>query len=767
MAIRAIKFDRTKPLASLEEASKVIASVEKVSKSRAVKSTEKTKRIDATIEDADCSLILDNDELNLVKKRISVDTETTGLRVRFDDMPWMVSMSDQEGNSWCCMWPVDPFTRKVHYKKDAYWHYLKSVVEDPEIVKVYFNAKFDMRMLSKIGIHHQGVYEEVSLKARVFNTDEFVYKLKPLSRKYCGLPSDEETELKKIIQKLQRKAKAAEWMVFSNVETTNSKAKEDKAAPDYWLCMFAHLLPGITEEEVEKAKSLAEEYCRKDTLRTIALDDFYNEEFIEVPAFQKTYEQELDLMGLVIEMEDRGIRTYKDVAIRERDTCLTDAETLLNELREECGDPTFLPDSPAAVAKYLFSPKPYGLGLPPTEKTKTGQHKTGYKEIEKYAYNPWVQKLFACKAKNKAVSLFFDKYIDNLVEHDGYHVIHPEINQSNTKTFRFSMSNPNLQQAANPDSSARGADVIQVRNAFGPRPGYVWWLFDYSGQELRLLGGLMRISRILQAVENGEDIPTVLGNETWGGRNNPAAILQAIDSLELNHEHPSNKEIAEFWARVGYSPRENKALQERQLFADHVLRDYKYDIVKLEKAVGKKTVRTRTKMCLYGKAYGAGVNGVVGLLRCQPSDAEKWLKALDTRFPEMKRESNRWMRKAQEDGYIENAYGRRLTVPSDRPYVATNYKIQGSAADMMKISMARCNRFLKASGLDAHIILTVHDELIFEIKIEDSKKWVLRKIKELMEDHDEYVGIPMSVGISKVVSSWDIEEDFDHLFSVA
>lgn len=760
MAIRAISFQKIKPVEDFEAAYKVV-------KTPVKKTKQEAKRIPATIDDADCSLVIDNDELDLSSKRISVDTETTGLRVRFNDMPWMISMADQEGNSWCCMWPVDPFTRIVHYKKDDYWHYLKSVVEDPTIVKVYFNAKYDMRMLKKIGITHKGVYEEVSLKARVFNTDEFAYKLKPLSRKYCGLVSDEEDALKKLIQKLQRKAKAAEWMVFSNVETTNSKAKEDKAAPDYWLCMYAHLLPGITTEEIENAKSLAEEYCRKDTLRTTLLDDFYSEEFIKVPSLAKTYAQELELMELVIDMEDYGIRTFKDVAIRERAICLQESEQLLAELREECGDPNFLPDSPSAVAKYLFSPKPYGLGLPPTEKTKTGQYKTGYKEIEKFTYNPWVQKLFACKAKNKAVSLFFDKYIDNLIERDGYHVIHPEINQSNTKTFRFSMSNPNLQQAANPDSSARGADVIQVRNAFGPRPGYVWWLFDYSGQELRLLGGLMRIERILKAVENGEDIPTVLGNETWGGKNNPAAILQAIDSLEFNHEHPSNNDVAEFWTKIGFSSRDNKSMQERQIFADQVLRDFKYDIVKLEKAVGKKTVRTRTKMCLYGKAYGAGVNGVVGLLRCTPEDAGKWLKALDTRFPEMRLEANKWINKASKDGYIENAYGRRLTVPSDRPYVATNYKIQGTAADMMKISMVRCNKFLKSTGLDAHIILTVHDELIFEIKTEHSKKWVLRKLKELMEDHHEQVGIPMSVGISKVTSSWDIEEDFDHLFAVA
>lgn len=734
-----------------------------------IKVTQKRKTINlpdnvrATIDDADTSLMIENDELNLTLKKVSVDTETTGLNTWFGDQPWMVSMSDQENNSWCCMWPVDPYTRKVHYKKDEYWHYLKRVVEDETITKVYYNAKFDMRMLRNIGIVHKGQYEEVVLKARIFNSDEILYKLKYLSKKYCGLGNDEEISLKKAIKRLQRLARASGWKVFGDVETTNSSAKKDKAAPDYWLSMYAHLF--LLEAEATDVKTWAEEYCRKDTLRTIILDSYYGKKFLETPSMVKTYDFELGLMDLVMEMEETGIRTFKNVAISERLQCLSDAEILLKELREECKDPKFLPGSPSAVAKYMFSPKPYGLGLPPTEKTPTGQYKTGHKEIGHFAYVDWVQKLFNYKAKTKAVSLFFDKYIDNLQDTgEGYHIIHAEINQSNTKTFRFSMSNPNLQQAANPDSSSKGSDVVQVRNAFGPRPGYVWWLFDYSAQEFRILGGLMQVQGIIDAVRSGQDIPTVLGNQTWGGRNNPVAVLQALESLELHHDTPSNNVVKQFWKDNGYIPGENKTRQSKLIFAEQILADFDYQIVGLEEFLGKKTVRTRTKMCLYGKAYGAGVNGVMSLLRCNETDAKSWLSDLDKRFPEMRREAARWCKHAEEVGYIENAYGRRLTVPSDRPYVATNYRIQGTAADMMKISMLNVNKFIKDSGIDARIVLTVHDELVVEIAEKYCKKWVIGKIKSIMEDHERYINLPLSVGIAKCIESWDKEEKMDHLF---
>lgn len=742
----------------------------RVRKSRAPKEPKKPKEpkdyfIPVSVTDADLTIWDENKELDLNAGAVGIDTETTGLRHHFGDMPWMVSMADGAYNSWCALWPVDPMTRIAHYQETEEFWYLKKVCEDRYVDKTFFNRKFDVRMLRIMGIEVKGtILHDVSLRARVYRTDLQAYKLKTLARMYRGLGNDDETDLKTGINKLRRRAKKAGWKIFDPESLTSSASKKDKAAPDYWLAMYAHILLPDDPEEAERIKRLAEEYCRKDTLRTVALEQFYDKKFKEVQAWQNSYDLELALHPLVEAMEDRGIRTFKDRAFLARERCIAVAQETLASIREDAKNPNFNPNTPAEYANFLFSPVPQGLGLPPTDMTDKGQYKTGYKEISHLAWHPFIQKVTKFKAHEKAVTLFFDKYLDNLLEdkeNPGCHIIHPTCNQNSTKTFRFSYQDPNLQQAANPDSSARGADVVQVRDCFGPRPGYEWWLFDYSGQELRLLGGLMKVKAILSAVERGDDIPTVLGNETWGGRNNPPAIAQAIDDLELNQSEASNKDVEAFWKKIGWYPGKTSDHTRKQIIAEQCLAEYDYKIVTLEKYLGKKVVRTRTKMCLYGKAYGAGVNGVVGLLLCEPSQAKNWLNALDTRFPEMNRVAKEWSAFGERNGYIENAYGRRLSVDPEFSYRATNYRIQGSAAEMMKISMLRCWEYLKQTGLDAHIILTIHDELIFEIKWEHCYPWLIRGIKLIMEDHMKYVNIPMSVGISRAIRRWDLEEDFE------
>jgi DNA polymerase I-like protein with 3'-5' exonuclease and polymerase domains len=740
----------------------------KPKKPRQSKSVPKAQRdyswLKIETSSADLRLRFPNDLLSS-SGPISVDTETTGLAVWFDDEPWMVSMADRDGHSWCVSWAVNPYTRRVEVVQDSRWRYLKKIVEDETITKEYFNAWFDIRNLAKIGIHHRGRIEEVALKARVGNTNEFNYKLKPLSEAKLGLSSDDEAELKKIVNKLRRIAENYGVKIFREEDTTNSEAKKEKAAPDYWLVMYAHLFPEISKEEAERAKELAEEYCRKDTLRTAMLSAYYDERFVLDDLRRKTYEFELEIMPIVDEMETRGVRVYRDVAERERANCLAKAEELTETLRKTTGNPDFNPNSSAQVGNYLFAEPPYGLGLPPTELTSTGQYKTGQKEISHLTYIPFVQQVLECKSNEKAVTLFFDKYLANLQPEKDYEIIHPQVHQNRTRTFRFSMSNPNLQQASNPESST-GENVIQVRNAFGPRPGYVWGLFDYTAQEMRIMGALMKIKAIIDAVANGEDIPTVLGNKTWGGRNNPQALAQVIDSSEFNKGTPSSEKVIEFWREIGFTPGMFKSENEKLIFAEQILRDLaKYDIVKFEKLLGKKTVRTRTKMCMYGKAYGAGANGVMSLLRCNETDARKWLKKLDDTFPEMRKVGNRWSREASEAGFVVNAYGRKIDVPRDRPYVAVDYMIQSTAADMMKVSMKRCREWLKTTGLDVQMILTVHDELIFEILEEHSFKWVWQGIKDRMEDHRAFVDIPISCGISKVTHSWDMETDMDYLFA--
>jgi DNA polymerase I-like protein with 3'-5' exonuclease and polymerase domains len=723
-------------------------------KSSVRKMTEPIIMRKVSISEANLALSFPNDDLNITQE-ISVDTETTGLVYWGNDEAWMVSMCDEDGNSFCTYWPVDPYTRKVHVIKNAAYYYLKGIVENPNITKSYWNAKYDIRMLEKAGIIHAGPFKDCALQARIYKTDEMAYKLKPLSRKYLGLVYDDEKDLKEITKRLRAKAKKWGFKIFSNEDTT--KKSDDKSAPDYWLIAYAHILLD-DEEEAEKARALAEEYCRKDTARTIALSMFYTEKIEADEAYLAAYNREVELFYLVMEMEALGIRTFKSTAEDEKFKCEDEAGKLLEKIRKVTGNPNFNPDSSQDKSNFLYY-SPNGPKIPVTNKTDLGQPKCDYKTLSEYTYLEIVRDLFRVNALTKANSLFFNKYLANIKElADGNFIIHPEINQSNTKTFRFSYSNPNLQQAANPETSARGADVIQVRNCFGPRPGYNWWLYDYSGQELRLLGGLMQINEILDAVANGRDIPTELGNRSWGGRNKPAAIAQVIESLELQNLEPSTPAVALFWKKEGFVPGTRRQ-EELNLIADQIFSRYDYNIVKLEKAVDKKTVRTRTKMCLYGKAYGAGPSGVAALLRVNKGLASQWLAQLDKDFPRMKRVANSWAAQGARDGFITNAYGRKLSVDPSFAYRATNYRIQGSAAEMMKIAMLQCNTYLKKTGLDARIILTVHDELIFEIKQEHSYKWLLRGLKTIMEDHEKYIGIPMEVGISKVMYSWDKEQE--------
>lgn len=796
-------------LANAPDEEEVIEKKEK--KPRQVRSNSNaTKEIPVTINDACLDLNFENKKLNK-DQIIYIDTETTGLLYRNGDVPWMVSMCDDDLNSWCGLWPIDPYTRQVKIFRDntreffsenveEWWTFLKEIVEDKTIIKGFFNGKFDIRNLGNIGINFAGPsseelpqgFHEISIAARLYHTDLPVYKLKPLAKRICGLGDTELDDLKKITLKLRRKAKKAGWKVFDpendEVAKTNSAASKEKVEPDYWLTMYAHLLLD-DPEEIELCRTLAEEYCRKDTLRTARLGQKCFENFEKIPSKKKFYALEMQIHPIVMEMEDIGIMVNVDQAKNDKADCEKKAKILLREIQEFTGDENFNPDSPEHFSRFLFSDKPNGLGLPPTEMTTKGSYcKTGFKDIQHFAGVPFVQDVWNYKAQNKAVTLFFDKYIANIHPYkpvdeyqekyfkeyqnkskDEVGIIHPEINQGNVRTFRFSMSNPNLQQAANPETSARGANVVQVRSAFRPRPGYTWYLYDYSGQELRLLGGLMQIPEILEAVKEAKDIPTELGNKTWGGKNNEAGILQVIDSCEFSQLKPSSEEVAAFWRQVGWDSNMTRVMQNDEAslrrFVDKVFAEYKYDIVKLEKILNKKTVRTRTKMCLYGKAYGAGVHGVVGLLRCQPDEAKTWLKELDTAFPRMKKVGIDWTNQARQDGFIENAYGRRMNVDPEFAYKSINYRIQCTAADMMKISMLKSQHYLRKYREfkieEVRMAITVHDELAFEIRNDLCYKWLLRDLKFVMEDpwHEQFTGIPMKVEINKCTERWDIERE--------
>lgn len=697
---------------------------------------------------------------------VSIDTETTGLLWRHGDRGFSFSLCDTNYNSFYAEFYVDPLTREVDYdsfspgpcpdgfsktwKPRNYIEYLAEISEDAKRPKVFHNAKFDTGILRMMDVQVHGEVHDTKLMARIFNSDEGSYSLKPLAYKHCGIPLDDIEELKRWVDSLRRKARQQGWKVHKDREA------------DYWLVQQADVLLDISEAEALRIQLLAEDYCRKDTVRTMALYQKYFPEISGCESDATVYRREQELMQMVLEMEERGVATNRLIAISDRENSVKLAKYHLENVRKFAGDPYFNPNSAAQLQKLVYEK----MGIQATKFTPGGAPSADYKILkDNESSHPVMHDIIQYKAHERAVNGFFDNYIALMLPdklNPGGYVVHPNFNQDNTRTGRFSCDTPNLQQVSNPDSSFKGTDVIQARNAFGPRPGYTWYMMDYAQMELRVFAGCANVQQIITDILTGKDPNTEIANRAWGGRGNPTAIRQATLSMELGNIEPTSIEVRDAWKEYGWSPElaaKGERTSEAMLVAEQWLKDHDYDIVKAEKAIGKKITRNRAKMVMFAKLYGGGPKAVQGLLYCSMNQAKEFLNDIDKVYPQINRYMRRLTREALDEGYITNKYGRKLKISRERAYTSVNYMIQGTSADMIKVSMLDCTRFMKHEAqIDGHIVMTIHDEIVFEIRDGHATPKVLDGLKFRMEDHEKYVGVPMEIGIKKAVKQWSLDE---------
>jgi DNA polymerase I-like protein with 3'-5' exonuclease and polymerase domains len=696
-------------------------------------------------------ILLDNPAKLDLSGEVAIDTETTGLRYRQKARPFMVSISDEKYNTWACEWFVDPLTREV-YPEDEDLRVIQEIAGSETVVKDFWNASFDMDNLGTFGITWKGEIHDVNHMARVYNTDEQNYRLKFLSAYYLSLPQDDQRELGDMVKVLRRRARQFGWAI-----------DPEDAEADYWLGQHAHVLFPEDWEFAERVKKLCEDYCRNDTIRTIAMRQFYKKNYDEHN--WHTYNNvEHPLTPIIMEMQDWGIQVDRDLCISEQKNCIKMMEVHLNKCREMVNDPEFNPASSAQLAKYLYGKDHYGLEA--RYQTDKGADSTNYKALTAYVDHPFVQEVLNYKMFQKGEGTFFGNYLDLMVWHEDDQVwrMHPNINPCNTRTGRFSSNDPNMMQVPSPDSSVKGAGVIQGRSIFTPRKGYTWYLLDYAGQETRIFAGASNCIPMLKAIAEGRDLNDENSDKAWGGKNNPAAIKAASIALELNSPHPSCKEVEMAWEKYGWSGEMSKMWGSGSIagndVADRWLSEFNYSIAKAEKSIHKTSTRSRCKMCIFAKLYGGGWKAVMELLYCTEAEAKDFMRTLEIAFPEIRTYTNQMMKEALTNGYIINKYGRKLTVDRNFAYKAVNYSIQSAAADMMKVSMINIHKYFRDTGKDAHIVLPVHDELIVEIRNDHCHHWLINGVKTIMEDHEHIVGVPMPVDVKKCRERWSIEEKY-------
>jgi DNA polymerase-1 len=351
-------------------------------------------------------------------------------------------------------------------------------------------------------------------------------------------------------------------------------------------------------------------------------------------------------------------------------------------------------NSPKQLGEVLFDK----LELKPKnqKKTGTGARSTRESELQKMKdMHPIINEIFGYRELQKLLST----YIDNIPELlDKESRLHAKFIQTGTTTGRMSSQNPNLQNI--PIKTELGRNI---RNAFVATKGYKLVALDYSQIELRVAAFLSQDEKLIENFKTGGDIHAKVASEVF---------------------------------------------------------DVPVDMVDAE-------MRREAKVINFGIQYGMGVNALKDSLGTTRAEAQKYLNEYFKFFSGLAHYIHEIKLDAARDGFTTTYFGRKRYfegINSNIPFVramaermAINAPIQGTQADIVKIAMARIDSYLNDSNLakEAHLLLQVHDELIYEIK-EEKVEEISEEIKKIMESvipSEEIQGIELLVDTS-VGGNW-------------
>lgn len=378
---------------------------------------------------------------------------------------------------------------------------------------------------------------------------------------------------------------------------------------------------------------------------------------------------EMPLVPVLAKMERAGMLVDPDRLRNLSEGLATQITEVERSIRDLAGDETFNIGSPMQLSHVLFDV----MGLPTKglKKTKRGYYSTNAKVLSDLARDHEIVRLILdWREKSKIKSTYLDT-LGPLRRGDGR--VHTTYNQTITATGRLSSSDPNLQNI--PTRSELGRTV---KTAFSAGEGSVFLAVDYSQIELRLLAHLSGDEHLVRAFNEGEDFH------------------------------------AETAARVFGVP------------VSEVTPD----------------LRSRAKAVNFGIVYGQQAYGLSQSLHISMAEARDMIDRYYEAYPGVRTFLDNVVARAKQTGYAETMYGRRRHIPelkAKNPQLrgfgertAMNHPMQGTAADIIKIAMARVSRRLEEEGFAAHMILQVHDELDFECPVDEVER-LTTMVRDVME----------------------------------
>ena len=360
---------------------------------------------------------------------------------------------------------------------------------------------------------------------------------------------------------------------------------------------------------------------------------------------------ELPLVPVLADMEYNGVRIDTDALATAANGMEERAQQLCSEIYDIAGE-EFNVGSPAQVGEILFGKMQLD---PKAKKTKTGQYSTSEEILEKVAYkSPIVGKILEYRQIRKLLSTYLNALPENINKTTGR--VHTNYNQTVTSTGRLSSSSPNLQNIPVRDEMGR-----DIRRAFIPDDGHLFFSADYSQIELRLVADFAKDETMIEAFRKGDDIHAITA------------------------------------ARIFHKPAEEVTADERR----------------------------KAKTANFGILYGITAFGLASRLQIPRQEAKELIDNYFATFPTIHKYMSDSVEEARENSYAITCMGRKRRLPdinSKNPVVrgyaernAINAPVQGSAADIMKLAMVRIWKGMKAQGLKSKMIMQVHDELNFDV----------------------------------------------------
>ena len=447
---------------------------------------------------------------------------------------------------------------------------------------------------------------------------------------------------------------------------------------------------GIKQGNMRDADVMAvKEYAAEDADITLQLKPILDQKLLSNPkAITLLQEVEMPLSRVLSSIEREGVNL--DIPfLKEMSKVLeVDSKVVQQKIYEAAGQ-EFNIASPKQLGEILFEK----LKLDPkAKKTKTGQYMTGEEILSKMESEHAIASLILdFRELQKLKSTYVDALPELISSKTGR--IHTSFMQAVTATGRLSSKDPNLQNI--PIRTVRGREI---RKAFIPRnEEYQILSADYSQIELRIMAAFSKDDSMLEAFNNGLDVHKAT-----------AAKVFHVPLEEVNSD-----------------------------------------------------MRRKAKTVNFGIIYGVSAFGLAGQLAISRTEAKEIIDQYFVEFPKVKTYMDTCVHAAQELGYVETVLGRRRYLRdimsanmNERGFAernAINAPIQGSAADMIKVAMIQIQNFIEKEKLKSKMILTVHDELVFDAHIPEIN-YLRDKINDIM-CHALDLGVVMETGIG-VGANW-------------